>query len=37
MPSILRVAVATSEVPGQKPPSTKPTPMIRPPTMPGHR
>ncbi|MFT3912688.1 MAG: hypothetical protein QM704_00975 [Anaeromyxobacteraceae bacterium] len=37
MPSTLSVAAATSEVPGQKPPTTKPTPMMSPPTMPGHR
>ena len=37
MPSILPVAMATRDVPGQKPPRMKPTPMIKPPTIPGHR
>ncbi len=37
MPSTLRVEAATIDVPGQKPPMTKPTPMMRPPTIPGHR
>jgi hypothetical protein len=37
IPSTLRVAAATREVPGQKPPTTKPTPMTRPPRIPGHR
>src|SRR5574341_261500 len=36
-PSSLPVEAETSDVPGQKPPTMKPTPMISPPTMPGHR
>ena len=37
MPSILRVASAVRDVPGQKPPIIKPIPMISPPTIPGHK
>ena len=36
-PSSLPVIIPTSEVPGQKPPTMKPTPMISPPRMPDHR
>ncbi len=36
-PSSFKLAVATREVPGQKPPTMKPAPMISPPTIPGAR
>ena len=37
MPSIFSVAAATTEVPGQKPPMTKPTPITTPPRISGQR